>query len=112
MWTDEELAEDACRQCEVKHTEAGTCKLRLRFTDSCISRDGFVSYVRQDSGSIWELQSRTSASTHDLPNSVVIYSPDDVPVRTAKIHTSFRKDMLEHMLAAQRMLGNMVLFQM
>ena len=74
LWTDAQLAEDADRECEVRHTKAGTCKLRLRFTVSRISRKGFATYVREDSQNIWEFQSRTGSGKNNLPISVDIFS--------------------------------------
>ena len=44
------------------------------------------------------------------PDTAVICAQDAWPVRTAKVHVSFRKKLLQQMLQAQRIFGNMVLF--
>ena len=45
-----------------------------------------------------------------FPPAIIACGPDHIPVRTAKIHTSFREKLLRQMLAGQRVLCNMVLF--
>ena len=52
----------------------------------------------------------TDAQLDAIPQQATICGTDHVPVRTAKIHTTFREKLLRRMLDGQRVLSNMVLF--
>ena len=52
-----------------------------------------------------------AAGNERTPVKAIIYAERDVPVRTAKMYSKFRSDTLQHMLRAQRILCNMVLFR-
>ena len=58
----------------------------------------------------WSFVKASTATPKVLPTVVHIYAEEQLPVRTAKIHTTFRKEMLEHILAEKRITGDMVLF--
>ena len=59
----------------------------------------------------WHLVQSPLSNSPPAPEHVSICPGSAVPIRTAKIHMTFRKKLLERMLEASRVLGNMVLFK-
>ena len=88
--------------------DLANCSLHSR-TQLCLL-NAIVTYKRSCDSMAWRSQASTHVALCCFPTSVIIYASGHIPVRTAKIHTSFRKDTLEHILASHRIQGNMLLF--
>ena len=70
----------------------------------------FATYERVLKSTFWTLVSK-EAQSHGFPQLANICQQTLVPVRTAKIHTTFREKLLRRIYDVQRILHNMVLFR-
>ena len=76
-------------------------------------------YERAQGERIWSLCRKVTqrmrkvsdAELAAIPERASICGTDHVPVRTAKLHITFREKLLRRMLEGQKVLSNMVLFQ-
>ena len=93
-------------------------QLFVRFPGSATHKRTTVVYERALGAKEWTLNGKRTLTDPQLkredleefPTVVTVCGTDHIPVRTAKIHTTFREKMLRQMLTGQRVLGNMVLF--
>ena len=111
LWKPLELQEDSSRASRVSYTSPPVCRLTVRITDAKLQGESLVTYERELDASEWRLASRNRQGHARTPTRAIIYAERDVPLRTAKIHSKFRSDLLQQMLSAQRILGNLVLFK-
>ena len=116
LWTEAELGEDAARGCtsrllrRCRVPDSRRLTLTVRFHDHPAFRpahDCVYHHVASNSSALWHAKTNRSVSP---PSPVSICLESSLPLRTAKVHLSFRKDLLQKIFDVHHLLDNLVLF--
>ena len=108
IWTKAELADDTSRRCDTTTNDKTViATILVRFPATALNTGKDIEYERPVGTLSW---TRISNDPQHLlfPKHTRICTEKSVPLRTAKIHTQFREQLLRRMHDVQKFLCNMV----
>ena len=122
LWSAEELQSNDCDNHPLKqNTLEDDCliyakprdveTLSLLLVRPDCTKTQRISYQRSPKTIEWtRIETKSQTDALISPTRISVCPQKELPVRTAKVHTQFRRHLLEAMLDTQRILCNMVLF--